>query len=130
MGFIKLLLKKVILISLVFATSIPVIAMDGGKKGSKTKTNKENHIEKNTAGDTGNQVNLKYSGDISSESTNYESEEAMAYRFIEQSIPKTEKITRKEEKEKRKIGLKIIRREKKECKKLLKSIEKNNNYSE
>lgn len=115
---------KIILGSLMILLAFPVIAYDNDKekKGSKTDENEE--IRKNTAKDIGAQVQLKYSDNISY--GNYaESVETMASWHISQSIPKPEKVSKKEEQQQVKIERKRIRKEKKACRKLRQSRKKN-----
>jgi hypothetical protein len=100
------------------------MAHDNGEKGKKSKTEKKKQIEKNTAEDIGVQVQIKYNEDVSYISYD-ESVETMAHWHIAQSIPKPEKVSKKEEQQQDKINRKIIKREKKESKKLRQSIRKN-----
>jgi hypothetical protein len=94
---------------------------DGGKNKKSDKTPKE-QVNKNTKEDIGQQVQMKYS---ETASPGYEeSEEDRANWYISQSLPKPEKVSKKEETEQEKINRKIIKKERKECKKLQKSIKK------
>ena len=94
---------------------------DGGKNKKSDKTPKE-QVNKNTKEDIGQQVQMKYS---ETASPGYEeSEEDRANWYISQSLPKPEKVSKKEEIEQQKINRKIIKKERKECKKLQKSIKK------
>jgi hypothetical protein len=96
---------------------------DGGKNKKSDKTPKE-QVNKNTKEDIGQQVQMKYS---ETASPGYEeSEEDRANWYISQSLPKPEKVSKKEETEQEKINRKIIKKERKECKKLQKSIKKGN----
>jgi hypothetical protein len=96
---------------------------DGGKNKKSDKTPKE-QVNKNTKEDIGQQVQMKYS---ETASPGYEkSEEDRANWYISQSLPKPEKVSKKEETEQEKINRQIIKKERKECKKLQKSIKKGN----
>ena len=94
------------------------------KKNKKTASEQVNNtqINNSTKEDIGQQVQMKYTGTVT---PGYEeSEEDMANWYISQSLPKPEKVSKKEESELDKINRKIIKKERKECKKLQKSIKK------
>jgi len=125
MIFLKLICKKLLLIFIISILVIPTMASDNGNKGKKSKIEKKDQIEKNTTEDIGTQVQLKYNENISYTSSYDESVESMASWHISQSIPKPEKVSKKEEQQEEKFSRKIIRKEKKECKKLQRSFKKN-----
>ncbi len=110
----------IFVILLIFSSS--VIAKDNDGKEKKTENTAEEQVTKNTKEDIGQQVQMKYTGTITSYSL--ESEEDRANWYISQSLPKPEKVCKKEEIELAKINRKIIKKERKECKKLQKSIKK------
>ena len=116
--FPKLLSVTAILLiisSIVFANS------DGDKDKKSDKTTKE-QVNKNTKEDIGQQVQMKYTENVSPYYE--ESVEDRANWYISQSLPKPEKVSKKEKMEQEKINRKIIKKERKECKKLQKSIKK------
>jgi hypothetical protein len=125
MIFLTPLCKKLLLISIISIIVIPATASDNGNKGKKSKIEKKDQIEKNTTEDIGTQVELKYNENPSSSLSYDENVETMAYWHISQSIPKSEKVIKKEELDQEKINRKIIKKEKKECKKLQQSLKKN-----
>ena len=99
-----------------------VLANDNGGKNKKSDKIPNEQVNKNTKEDIGQQVQMKYT---ESSSTDYiESEEDRANWYISQSLPKPEKVSKKEELEQEKINRKIIKKERKECKKLQKSLKK------
>jgi len=99
-----------------------VLAHDNGGKDKKSDKTPNEQVNKNTKEDIGQQVQMKYT---ESSSTDYiESEEDRANWYISQSLPKPEKVCKKEELEQEKINRKIIKKERKECKKLQKSLKK------
>lgn len=98
------------------------IANDNGGKNKKTEKSAKEQVNKNTNEDIGQQVQMKYTGTVSP--AYEESEEDMANWYISQSLPKPEKVSKKEESELEKINRKIIKKERKECKKLQKAIKK------
>lgn len=99
-----------------------VLANDNGGKNKKSDKIPNEQVNKNTKEDIGQQVQMKYT---ESSSTDYiESEEDRANWYISQSLPKPEKVCKKEELEQEKINRKIIKKERKECKKLQKSLKK------
>ena len=99
-----------------------VYANDNGGKNKKSEKSTKEQVSKNTMEDIGLQVQLKYSVNVT---PGYEeSEEDMANWYITQSLPKPEKVSKKQESELEKINRKIIKKERKECKKLQKSIKK------
>ncbi len=99
-----------------------VLAHDNGRKDKKSDKTPNEQVNKNTKEDIGQQVQMKYT---ESSSTDYiESEEDRANWYISQSLPKPEKVSKKEELEQEKINRKIIKKERKECKKLQKSLKK------
>jgi hypothetical protein len=110
-----------VIVILLFISSIAFANDNGGKDKKKEKTPKE-QAKKNTEEDIGQQVQMKYAGTISPNSL--ESEEDRANWYITQSLPKPEKVSKKEQSELEKINRKIIKKERKECKKLQKSIKK------
>ena len=79
-------------------------------------------VNKNTKEDIGQQVQMKYTENVSPDYE--ESVEDRANWYISQGLPKPEKVSKKEELEQEKIDRKIIKKERKECKKLQKSIKK------
>jgi hypothetical protein len=114
---------KIILTFLIIIIAVPVMALDNGNKEKTTNTTDKEQIAKNTSEDIGGQVQLKYGENVSN--INYEENaETMASWHIAQSIPKSEKVCKKEEHEQNKIERKIIRKEKKECRKLRHAIKK------
>ena len=114
---------RIIFTVLLIILAVPIMAHDNGENSKKAKSDHKEQIKKNTEEDIGAQVQLNYNDNVSN---NYdESVEAMASWHITQSIPKPEKISKKEEQEQVKIERKIIRREKKECRKLQQSLKKN-----
>ena len=103
--------------------AVQVIAYDNDKKEKGSKSDENEEIRKNTAKDIGTQVQLKYSDNISND--NYdESVETMASWHISQSIPKPEKVSKKEEQQQIKIERKRLKKQKKECRKLQRSRKK------
>ena len=121
---IKPVHMKIILASLIILLAIPVMAYDNGVKEKVSKSDKKDEIRENTSRDIGAQVQLKY-GDTISDVNYDESVETMASWHISQSIPKPEKVSKKEEQQQVKIERKRIRKEKKECRKLRQSLKKN-----
>jgi len=116
--FSKLLSVTTVLLiisSIVFANN------DGGKDKKSDKTPKE-QVNRNAKEDIGQQVQMKYTETASPDYE--ESEEDRANWYISQSLPKPEKVSKKEELEQEKINWKIIKKERKECKKLQKSLKK------
>lgn len=112
----------VILTFFISCTSLTVLAEDDNKKDKNKEKQKKEQVKKSTQEDIGTQVQLKYS-----ENTMYEygeSVEEMANWHIAHNLPKSEKVSKKEEQVITKINRKIIKREKKECRKLQKSIKK------
>lgn len=99
-----------------------VIAKDDGNKAKKRDKTPKEDVNKSTKEDIGQQVQLKYT--IAVTPAYEETEEDMANWYISQSIPKPEKVSKKEESELEKINRKIIKKERKECKKLQKSIKR------
>jgi hypothetical protein len=119
---------KIIFTSLLLTLVISVMAHDNGTKGKSSKSNHKEQIKKNTEEDIGAQVQLKYSDNTSYNSYD-ENVETMASWHISQSIPKPEKVSKKEEQQQKKIERKIIRKEKKECRKLRHSLKNNHHQS-
>lgn len=97
-----------------------VMAYDGGNKEKKQKDKGQ---EVRTGAVIVEEDLLKHGMDISNNSVD-ENEEIMASWYIYQSLPKTEKISKIEEKMQKKLTMKIIRQERKECKKLQRSLKK------
>ena len=102
------------------------MAKDGGGEGKKRKMKREIEDKKNTKSVEDIQIKLNSPENISNNVTVGESEESMAYYYISQSLPKTEKVSKQEEKQQKKINRKIINKERKECRKLQKTIRKDN----
>lgn len=117
------LFPKLFTITTIFLIiSSVVLANDNGGKNKKSDKIPNEQVNKNTKEDIGQQVQMKYT---ESSSTDYiESEEDRANWYISQSLPKPEKVCKKEELEQEKINRKIIKKERKECKKLQKSLKK------
>jgi hypothetical protein len=126
----KSLLKHLLFIGIILTIIVPVVSADDGNTPSKSESDKENQIKKNTKEDIAQQVEIKYSKNENTVVPSFETEEDMANWFISQSITKPEKVCKKEEKEMEKMSRKIIKKEKKECKKLRKAIKKGNYTSE
>ena len=99
-----------------------VYANDNGEKNKNSEKSTREQVSKNTKEDIGLQVQLKYSVNVTA--SYEESEEDMANWYITQSLPKPEKVCKKQASELDKINRKIIKKERKECKKLQKSIKK------
>ena len=110
-----------VIVILLIISSIVFANDNGGKDKKKEKTPKE-QANKNTKEDIGQQVQMKYGGTITPNSL--ESEEDRANWYITQSLPKPEKVSKKEQSELEKINRKIIKKERKESKKLQRSIKK------
>ena len=103
--------------------AIQVLASDHGEKAKDSKSGKKEHVKKNTKEDIGAQAQLQNNDHVSY--SNYdESVESMASWHISQSIPKPEKVSKKEEQQQVKLDRKIIRQEKKACRKLKQSRKK------
>jgi len=114
--------KKLLLFSIITVLAFPSTAMDDGNKPKKSKLDDNDPIENNT-----NEPNGINSGEEVLNTPAYgESAEDMASWYISQSIPKPEKVGKKEEKFEVKTNRKIIKKEKKACRKLQKSIKKSN----
>ena len=116
--FPKLLLVTTIL----FVISSIVFANGDGDKDKKSDKTPKEQVNKNTKEDIGQQVQMKYTENVSPYYE--ESVEDRANWYISQSLPKPEKVSKKEKIEQEKIDRKIIKKERKECKKLQKSIKK------
>jgi hypothetical protein len=116
------LLKSTLAIAILLIISSIVFANDNGGKDKKSEKKNKEQVNKNTKEDIGQQVQMKYSGPVTP--AYEESEEDMANWYISQSLPKPEKVSKKEENELEKINRKIIKKERKESKKLQKSIKK------
>jgi len=86
---------RFILVFLISIISFPIIAHDIGSKDKDFKTDKKEQIEKNTAEDIGVQVQLKYNDNVTNISYD-ENVETMAHWHFAQSIPKPEKVSKKE----------------------------------
>lgn len=114
--------RRLLSIAVLLLISSIVFAKDNGGKNKKSDKTPEEQVNKNTKEDIGQQVQMKYTETISPDYE--ESEEEMANWYISQSLPKPEKVSKKEETEQEKINRKIIKKEKKECKKLQKSLKK------
>jgi len=100
--------KLLLITSILLITNSIVIGNDNdGKKKKSNKTPGE-QVNKNTKEDIGQQVEMKYGESFS---TDYqESEEDRANWYISQSLPKPEKVCKREELEKEKINRKIIKK--------------------
>ncbi len=119
---LSLLQKSTSLIAILLIISSIVFANDNGGKDKKNEKAHKEKVHKNTEEDIGQQVQMKYAGTITPNSL--ESEEERANWYISQSLPKPEKVSKKEESEMKKINRKIIKKKRKECNKLQKSIKK------
>ena len=108
--------------TILLITSSIVFANNDGDKGKKSDKTPKEQVNRNTKEDIGQQVQMKYSETASPDYE--ESEEDRANWYISQSLPKSEKVSKKEEIEQAKIDRKIIKKERKESKKLQKSIKK------
>jgi len=114
--------RELLSIAVLLLISSLVFANDNDGKNKKSDKTPEEQVNKNTNEDIGQQVQMKYTETVS---PGYEeSEEEMANWYISQSLPKPEKVSKKEEIEQEKINRKIIKKEKKESKKLQKSLKK------
>ena len=116
------LLKSTLAIAILLIISSIVFANDNGGKDKKSEKKNKEQVNKNTKEDIGQQVQMKYTGTVSP--AYEESEEDRANWYISQSLPKSEKVSKKEEIELEKINRKILKKERKACKKLQKSIKK------
>lgn len=119
---LNLFSKLIIITTILLIISSIVLANDNEGKDKKSNKTANEQTTKNTKEDVGQQVRMKYTQSIS---TDYiESEEDRANWYISQSLPKPEKVCKKEEAELEKANRKIIKKERKECKKLQKSLKK------
>jgi len=119
---LKPLSKKLLLFSILIVLAFPGTAMDNGNKPKKSKLENNDPKENNT-----NEDASKNPGEEVLNTPVYgESAEDMASWYISQSIPKPEKVIKKEGRLEVKISRKIIKKERKACRKLQKSIKKSN----
>lgn len=110
-------LKKILIFIIFTIFTLPVSALDNGYKDKRSRNDKNDQPSMTVEESTG-QARQGYTEDVSYTIQESESEEDRASWFIAQSIPQTEKDSKKKEQQEIKVSKKIIKKGKKESRKL------------